>query len=65
MLYLIKTYLGETWAPVAAVALFVVVVGVSLWLTPKLARWIDDRRNKSAGFYDDVMEHPPENKDEE
>ena len=61
MLYeLLDTRLGQIAAPIAAIALFVLVVGVSLWLTPRLARWIDERRGKARGFYDGMMEKPPE-----
>lgn len=61
MLYdLLKEHLGQNAAPFVAIALFVIVVGVSLWLTPRLSNWIDDRRKKTRGFFDDMMEHPPE-----
>lgn len=53
-------HFGGNAAPVAAVAVFVVVVGASLWLTPRLARWIDERRKDVPGFYDGMHEQPPE-----
>ena len=55
----LKNHLGQTTAPIAAIVLFVVVVGVSIWLTPRIARWIDGRRGKTRGFYDGMMEEPP------
>ena len=61
---LLREYVGESAAPFVAVALFVVVVGVSLWLTPHLARWIDNRKNRSHGFFDSMLEHMPETEDE-
>ena len=61
MLYeLLRNRLGTNVAPFAAVVLFVVVVGASLWLTPRLARWIDARRGKTKGFFDDMMDGPSE-----
>ena len=60
----LKTYAGENAAPFAAIALFVLVVGVSLWLTPKLAAWIDAHRNDTKSFYDGMMEQPQENEEE-
>ena len=51
-------------APFAAIALFVFVVGLSLWLTPRLAKWIDERRKEVSGFYDGMHEQPPENGEE-
>ena len=56
-----KEYFGGNLAPFAAIALFVCIVGVSLWLTPRLAKWIDQRRSTSKGFFDDMLEEPPEN----
>ena len=53
-------HFGGNAAPIAAVAGFVVVVGASLWLTPRLARWIDERRKDVPGFYDGMHEQPPE-----
>ena len=53
----LRSHVGENAAPFVAVVLFVLVVGVSLWLTPRLARWIDNRRKGTPGFYDDVLEH--------
>ena len=61
----LKEYVGQNAAPFVAIALFVLVVGVSLWLTPKLAKWIDEHRSVKKGFYDDMMEQPPETEDKE
>ena len=52
-------------APFAAVFLFVFVVGLSLWITPRLAKWIDKRRSESRGFYDDILEQPPQDSEKE
>lgn len=60
----LKEYVGENAAPFVAIALFVLVVGVSLWLTPRLARWIDAHRNDTKDFYDGMMEQPPEDSEE-
>lgn len=60
LIELLKTYVGQGAAPFVAIALFVVVVGVSLWLTPRVAKWLDGRRNKTPGFFDGMLEHPVE-----
>ncbi len=66
MLYdFLKANVGENGAPFVAVAIFVVIVGAALWITPRLARWIDSRRNLSKGFYDGMLEQPPEDTDKE
>ncbi len=61
----LKAHVGENVAPFAAIALFVVVVGASLWLTPRLAKWLDGRRKETPGFYDGVLEQQPENEDKD
>ena len=61
----LKERVGQNLAPFVAIALFVLVVGASLWLTPKLAKWIDEHRSESKGFYDDMVEQPPEPADKE
>jgi len=57
--FLVK-YFGGKAAPFAAIAVFVLVVGLSLWITPRLAKWIDERRKDVPGFYDSMHEQPPE-----
>ena len=61
----LKEYVGPNAAPFVAIGLFVLVVAASLWLTPKLAKWIDEHRKEKKGFYDDMMEQPPETAEEE
>ena len=62
---ILKNSVGGNFAPFAAIALFVVVVGASLWLTPRLAKWIDERRKDTPGFYDGMMDRPEEDREEE
>ena len=56
----LKAHVGENAVPFVAVALFVVVVGASLWLTPRLAKWVDQRKKETPGFYDGMLEKPEE-----
>ena len=65
LMELLRRYVGQNAAPFAGIALFVGVVGVSLWLTPRIAKWIDARRNKESGFFDGMLEQPPENDEKE
>ena len=62
---LLKKCVGENAAPFVAIALFVVVVGVSLWLTPRLAKWIDVHKTENKSFYDGMMGQPPEHTEKE
>ena len=57
--------LNQNTAPFAAIAVFVLVVGVSLWLTPRLARWIDGRKQQDRGFYAGMLQQPAEETDKE
>lgn len=61
----LKAHVGENVAPIVAIALFVLVVGVSLWLTPRFAKWVDERRKETPGFYDGMLEQQPEKEDKE
>ena len=61
----LRNNFGRHGAPFAAIIMFIIVVGVSLWLTPRIAAWIDTRRKDVPGFYDGMHEHPPEDGDKE
>ena len=65
LLDILKNNVGRNLAPFVAIALFVMVVGVSLWLTPRLAKWIDERRKDTPGFYDGMRERPMDDGEEE
>ena len=59
MLSLLKNYVGDTAAPVIFLALFLVIAGGSLWLTPRLASWLDRRSAANKGYFDDMLEEDP------
>lgn len=61
----LKAHVGENTAPFAAIALFVVIVGLSLWLTPRIAKWVDRRRKETPGFYDGMLERQPEDEEKD
>ena len=46
----------ELLAPIVFLALFIGIVGTALFLTPKLAAWVDRKRSGSKGPYDDAEE---------
>ena len=65
MLYrFLQTYTDQNTAPFVAILLFTVVVGVSLWVTPHAAKWLDKRSSEHVGFFDDMMEQPLEDEEE-
>ena len=59
MLSLLKNYVGDTAAPVIFLVLFLVIAGGSLWLTPRLASWLDRRSAANKGYFDDMLEEDP------
>ena len=65
MLSLIKDQVGETAAPLIFLVLFLVIVGGALWLTPRIAKWLDEREAASKGYFEGMLEEDPSKKDEE
>ena len=54
MLSLLKGSVGETAAP-----LIFLVVGGALWVTPRLAKWLDQREAKNKSYFDGMLEEDP------
>lgn len=59
MLSLLKGSVGEAAAPVIFLVLFLVIVGGALWITPRLARWLDQREAKNKSYFDGMLEEDP------
>ena len=63
LLEFLKNYLNPEMAsilfPVIFVILFLVIGGGALWLTPRVARWLDEREKNSPSFYDGMLESDP------
>ena len=59
MLSLLKGYVGEVAAPFIFLALFLVIVGGALWLTPRVARWLEKKDQRSPGYFDGMLEEDP------
>lgn len=69
MLELLKGSVGQGAAPFVFLAIFLVIGGGALWLTPRIAKWMDKNDQIHKGFYDDMLTEDPnakqENKNEE
>lgn len=65
MLTLLQDYIGETAAPLIFLVLFLVIVGGSLWITPRLAKWLDERAAAHKGYFDDMLEEDPNKKEKD
>ena len=59
MLSLLKGHVGDTVAPVIFVVLFLVIVGGALWITPRLARWMDKKDAAHKSYYDGMLTEEP------
>ena len=59
MLSLLKGSVGDAAAPFIFLVLFLVIGGGALWLTPRIARWLDERDRKHPGYFDGMLEEDP------
>ena len=59
MLSLLKGYVGEAAAPFIFLVLFLVIDGGALWLTPRIARWLDKKDQRNPGYFDGMLEEDP------
>ena len=59
MLSLLRGHVSDAAAPFIFVVLFLVIVGSALWLTPRLAKWLDEREAGHKGYFDDMLTEDP------
>ena len=59
MLSLLRGHVSDAAAPFIFVALFLVIVGSALWITPRLAKWLDEREANHKGYYDGMLTEDP------
>lgn len=59
MLSLLKGHVSDAAAPFIFVVLFLVIVGAALWLTPRLAKWLDKKESENRGYYDGMLTEDP------
>ena len=59
MLELLKNHVGDTAAPLGFLILFLVIVGGALYLTPRIAKWLDERDRHHPGYFDGMLEEDP------
>ncbi len=60
MINLLRGLVGETVAPFLFLAVFLLIVGGALYLTPRLAKRWDALSKTRPGYFDGMMEQPPE-----
>ncbi len=59
MLSLLKGHVNDAVAPFIFLVLFLVIVGAALWLTPRLAKWLDKKEAGHKGYYDGMLTEDP------
>lgn len=59
MLSLLKGYVGDAAAPFIFLVLFLVIGGGALWLTPRIARWLDKKDQRNPSYFDGMLEEDP------
>lgn len=59
MLSLLRGHVGDAAAPFIFVVVFLVIVGSALWLTPRLAKWLDEREAGNKGYFDGMLTEDP------
>ena len=59
MLSLLRGHVSEAVAPFIFDVLFLVIVGGALWITPRLAKWLDERASAHKGYYDGMLTEDP------
>lgn len=59
MLTLLRDHVSDTAAPLIFLLLFLVIVGGALWITPRLARWLDKKDAENKGYFDGMLEEDP------
>lgn len=65
MLSLLKGHVSDAAAPFIFLVLFLVIVGAALWITPRLARWLDKQEAAHKGYYDGMLTEDPNASKEE
>ena len=60
MLELLKGTVGEAAAPCVFLVVFLVIMGGALWLTPRLAKWLDKKEKRNKGYFDGMLTEDPE-----
>lgn len=66
MISLLRGHVSDAAAPFLFLVLFLVIVGGALWLTPRLAKWLDQKDAANKSYYDGMLtEDPNAAKDDE
>jgi len=59
MLSLLRGHVSDGFAPLIFLVVFLVIVGSALWLTPRLAKWLEKKESENKSYYDGMLTHDP------
>jgi len=59
MISLLRGHVGDAAAPFVFVAVFLIIGGLSLWITPRLAAWMDKKASENKSYYDGMLTEDP------
>ncbi|MBD5169202.1 MAG: hypothetical protein HDT20_03650 [Oscillibacter sp.] len=59
MLSLLRGHVSDAAAPFIFVILFLIIVGAALWITPRLANWLDKKDAENKSYYDGMLTEDP------
>ena len=59
MVSLLRGHVSSAAAPFVFVAVFLIIGGAALWITPRLARWLDKKEGQNKSYYDGMLTEDP------
>ena len=59
MILLLRGHVSEAVWPFIFVVIFLFIGGVSLWITPRLAAWLDKKASQNKSYYDGMLTEDP------
>ena len=59
MISLLRGHVSDAAAPFIFVVLFLIIVGAALWITPRLANWLDKKDAENKSYYDGMLTEDP------
>lgn len=59
MITLLRGHVSNAAAPFIFVAVFLFIGGAALWLTPRLAAWLDKKEAQNKSYYDGMLTEDP------
>ena len=62
LLSMLRGHVSAAAAPFIFLVLFLVIVGGALWITPRLAAWLDKKDAANKGYFDGMLEEDPQKK---